>query len=85
MPYTYAWASPGEFTLIRTNDSGVQTSIPADPANGDYTEYLNLVEAGKVEEAAPYIIPPPLFLTPEEKLAASGLTVEELKTLLNLN
>jgi hypothetical protein len=37
-------------------------------------------------EPEPVLEPPvPVDLTPAEKLAASGLTVEELKTLLGLN
>ena len=54
--------------------------IPPDPANNDYIEYLAWVEEGNTPEPAPVIEPP----TPEEKLAASGLTVDELKSLLGL-
>ena len=45
--------------------------------------YLAWVEAGNTPEPAP-IPEPPVELTPAEKLAASGLTVEELKGLLGL-
>ena len=41
-------------TIIRTADSA---SIPPDPANTDYAEYLQWVEAGGV--ADPYVEPPP--------------------------
>jgi hypothetical protein len=58
--------------------------IPPDPANTDYAAYLEWVEAGNMPGPAP-IVAPPAPLTPAEKLAASGLTVEELKTLLGLN
>ena len=57
--------------------------IPPDPANTDYAAYLAWVEAGNMPEPAP-IPEPPVELTPAEKLAASGLTVEELKGLLGL-
>ena len=57
--------------------------IPPDPANTDYAAYLEWVEAGNTPEPAP-IPEPPVELTPAEKLAASGLTVEELKSLLGL-
>jgi hypothetical protein len=57
--------------------------IPPDPANTDYAAYLTWLEAGNTPEPAPE--PPiPVDPTPAEKLAASGLTVEELKQLLGL-
>jgi hypothetical protein len=57
--------------------------IPPDPANTDYAAYLAWLEAGNTPEPAPE--PEPVSeLTPAEKLAASGLTVEELKTLLGI-
>ena len=66
-------------TIIRSDGA----SIPCDPANTDYAAYLQWVEAGNMPEPAP-IPEPPVELTPAEKLAASGLTVEELKGLLGL-
>jgi len=57
--------------------------IPHDPANTDYAAYLEWLEAGNTPEPAPEP-PAPEPLTPAEKLAASGLTVEELKGLLGL-
>ena len=57
--------------------------IPSDPTNTDYAAYLKWVAAGNTPEPAP-IVAPPAPLTPAEKLAASGLTVEELKQLLGL-
>jgi hypothetical protein len=57
--------------------------IPRDPANTDYQQYLNWVSQGN-EPLPPDPIPEPEPLTPEQKLEASGLTVEELKELLGL-
>ena len=68
-------------TILRTTDNAF---IPPDPANTDYAAYLEWVEAGNTPEPAP-IPEPPAPLTPAEKLAASGLTVDELRGLLGLN
>ena len=68
-------------TILRLADNA---SIPFDPANTDYAAYLEWVEAGNMPEPAP-IPEPPVELTPAEKLAASGLTVAELKSLLGLS
>ena len=46
-------------------------------------EYTAWLEAGNTPEPAPEPVAP-VELTPAEKLAASGLTVEELKSLLGL-
>ena len=59
------------------------TGIPPDPANTDYATYLAWLEAGNTPEPAP-IPEPPVPLTPAERLAQSGLTVEELKVLLGI-
>lgn len=58
--------------------------IPPDPANTDYASYLEWLAAGNTPEPAPEPEPVP-ELTPAEKLAASGLTVDELKALLGLS
>jgi hypothetical protein len=75
---TYQLTQSGNF--LRLEDQAV---IPPDPANTDYAAYLAWVEAGNTPEPAP-IPEPPVELTPAEKLAQSGLTVEELKGLLGL-
>jgi hypothetical protein len=68
-------------TILRLTDNAC---IPPDPANTDYREYLAWVEAGNTPEPAP-APPAPVELTPAEKLAASGLTVADLKALLGLS
>lgn len=67
-------------TVLRLADNAF---IPPDQANTDYQACLKYVEDGG--EVLPAPEPPaPVELTPAEKLAASGLTVEELKELLGL-
>ena len=67
-------------TILRLADNAW---IPPDPANRDFAEFTAWLKAGNTPEPAP-IPEPPVPLTPAEKLAASGLTVSELKTLLGL-
>jgi hypothetical protein len=69
--------------VLRTDADGSVWSIPTDPTNTDYQAYLAWLEAGNTPEPAPEPEPVP-ELTPAEKLAASGLTVEELKELLGI-
>jgi hypothetical protein len=68
-------------TILRLTDNAF---IPPDPANTDYAAFLEWVEAGNTPEPAPEPVAP-VELTPAEKLAASGLTVDELKSLLGLD
>lgn len=71
--------SSGE-CVLRIEDNAF---IPPDPANADYQEYLAWIEAGNTPEPAP-ALSPALEPTPAEKLAAAGLTVDDLKQLLGL-
>ena len=57
--------------------------IPNDPANTDYAQYLIWLEEGNIPEPADPI-PEPVELTPEQKLANSGLSIAELKKLLGI-
>jgi hypothetical protein len=67
-------------SIIRLTDGA---TIPNDPGNRDYREYLEWVEAGNTPEPAPEPEPIPV-LTTEQKLEAAGLTVAELKKLFGL-
>jgi len=67
-------------TIKRLSDNAF---IPPDPANTDYQQYLEWVSQGNTP-LPPDAIPEPEPLTPQQKLEASGLTVEELKELLGL-
>jgi hypothetical protein len=66
-------------TIIRIEDNAC---IPNDPANTDYAQYLIWAETNTPDPADP--IPEPVPLTPQEKLASAGLSVDELKVLLGL-
>lgn len=67
-------------SIIRIEDNAC---IPADTANTDYAQYLIwLSEGNEPDPADP--IPEPVPLTPQEKLASAGLTVDELKELLGI-
>ena len=67
-------------TILRLADNAF---IPPDPANTDYAAYLEWLAAGNTPAPAPEP-PTPVEPTPAEKLAAAGLTIEELKSLLGI-
>ena len=67
-------------SITRLSDGA---SIPTDEQNTDYAQYLIwLSEGNEPEPADP--IPEPVPLTPQEKLANAGLSVDELKVLLGI-
>ena len=64
--------------IKRTDDDGNEAFVPCVEGNRDYEAYL---ASGITADA--YVAPAePEPLTPAEKLAAIGLTVEDLQTLL---
>jgi hypothetical protein len=67
-------------SIIRIEDNAC---IPNDPANTDYAQYLIWLSEGNTPTPADPI-PEPVELTPQEKLASAGLSVDELKTLLGI-
>ena len=81
MTYTYTWTNNEKTGLRRKDEDGTEIYISAYPGNSSYAEFL-----ASGATAAPYVAPPaPPEPTPEEKLARSGLTVDELKELLGLD
>jgi hypothetical protein len=66
--------------IVRLADNAF---IPPDPANTDYAAYQQWLSEGNTPLPAPEP-PKPAEPTPAEKLAAAGLSIDELKTLLGL-
>ena len=63
---------------------GQEISIPPAPGNADYDEFLAWCEAGNMPD--PFVAPAAASeRTAAEKLAAAGLTIDELKGLLGLD
>lgn len=78
---TMALGQINDSVIIRISDGA---SIPNDPDNTDYAAYLKWYNEGNTP-LPPDPEPEPVELTPQEKLANAGLTVDELKTLLGLS
>lgn len=78
MNYTYKLTNGN---MILRVDDGIW--IPKSESNRHYQEYLLWLEEGNTPLPADPL-PEPEPLTPEQKLAQAGLTVEELKSLLGL-
>ena len=80
MSYTYTFVDAEGTTLKREDEQGNIAFVPIDPGNRDYAEFL-----ASGATVAPYVAPPAgPKPTIEDKLAATGLTVDELKELLGL-
>ena len=80
MSYTYTWGDVEKTYLRRVDANGESAVVPVESKNIDYQDYL-----ASGYTAADYVVPPePSPLTAEQKLANSGLTVDELKTLLGI-
>jgi hypothetical protein len=80
MSYTYTWSDAEQTSLKREDADGNVAFVPVAEGNRDYAEF---VSSGAT--AADYVAPPdPPEPTAAEKLANAGLTVDELKTLLDL-
>jgi hypothetical protein len=78
MTYTYTWADAEQTALHRVDSNGETAAIPINPSNRDYAEFL-----ASGATAAPYVAPPPPPApTLTEKLAAAGITLDELKEAL---
>ena len=80
MAFTYTWFNAEQTSLKRTDADGNVAFVPVVEDNRDYAEFLS-----SKATAADYVAPPdPPEPTAAEKLANAGLTVDELKTLLDL-
>ena len=80
MACTYCFCVADSTSIKRTDDDGNVAFVPCAEGNRDYRAYL---ASGITADA--YVAPPaPPEPTAEEKLAATGLTVEELTALLGL-
>jgi hypothetical protein len=80
MSYTYEYSDQEQTTLKRTDAEGNVAFVPVAEGNRDYAEFVSTKAT-----ASAYVAPSePTPLTAEQKLANSGLTVDELKDLLGL-
>jgi len=72
---------PTSIKIVTINDHTI--FVPFDSANTDYQAYLKWLEEGNTP-LPPDPEPEPEPLTPQQKLEAAGLSIEELKELLGL-
>ncbi len=78
MAYTYTWTDAEQTSLKREDADGNVSWVPVASGNRDYAEF---VSSGAT--AAPYVAPPPPpEPTLQEKLAAAGISIDELKAAL---
>lgn len=84
MTIIYKYSSMDDSIIKQnTDDPQYLVFIARDPDNSVYREYLKWVEDGGITQP-PDIPQNSEPLTPQQKLEAAGLTVNELKTLLGL-
>ena len=69
--------------IFQNESGGVSVIIPPYEGNTDYQEYLAWLAEGNTP-LPPDPIPETEPLTPQQKLEAAALTIEELKGLLGL-
>ena len=80
---TYQLTQSGSIKLTLSENS--EMFLPAtDNGTAEWRAYQAWLDEGNTPEPAPEPEPAPV-LTPAEKLAAAGLTVAELRTLLGLD
>lgn len=53
MTYSYTWADAGQTALLRDDGNGQTASIPTDPNNRDYAEFLASGAVAKLPSEAP--------------------------------
>lgn len=79
---TYVFGNTEKTSIGQINPDGTTTWIGGNDSPL-YQAYLAWVDEGNTPDPAP-VPPAPVEPTAEEKLKASGLTVDELKSLLGL-
>jgi hypothetical protein len=81
----YQFTDSTNTVVAKIDDDGKsRVSFLADAEGSYQNEYKAWVAEGNTPN--PYVPPPePAPLTPQEKLAAAGLSVDELKTLLGIS
>lgn len=80
MTFTYTWINADKTTLKREDEDGNVLYVPVDPGNTDYAAFQS--SGATADDYVEPLAPP--TLTAEEKLESIGLTIEELKELLDI-